>query len=272
MGGEFRQPPEGPKIGPEKRVTELPDAKKQELGDLGKLVSEPAKLDKRVVEAAQQAAVEDLPPAPGSDNAEEGAERLEALQQVLEELPEPEQDPAELAIEEAAEPTIEERQEFIRCMLGNKPYERTFELFGGVIRLKMVDLTPADMDILFSHLADDQRNGVIQTVDDWNTELDRYRMFWMTRELTWGEEILQPQQEAMDNSAKKHRVALNAFLLRFTSSVPYRAVLRATRIFQRHLDKLTEGALDSDFWEAGGSDSPSVPSSEGPSITGSNPG
>ena len=269
--GSFEQPPEGPKIGPTKEPEELPEAKRQELGDLGKLVSEPAKLDERVAEAEPTAKIADLPPAAEPDKSQEGFARFEALQSVLEEAPEPEVDPAEVAIEEAAEPTIAERQEFIRCLLGNKPYEREFALFGGALTLKMMDLAPADMDGLFKQLANDQRSGVIETVDDWNTELDRYRMFWMTREIVWGEETLHPYKDATECEAGKRRAALNLFLLHFQGSVPYRAMLHVTRIFQRHLDKLTEGALEPDFWEAGGSDSPSEPTSEEPSTTESSP-
>ena len=269
--GTFEQPPEGPKIGPTKELADLPEAKRQELGDLDKLVSEPAKLDPRVATEPLAAKIEDLPPSAEPDKSQEGLARMEALQAVLEEEPEPVVDPAEAVIEEAAEPTIEERQEFMRCVLGNKPYERAFELFGGTIKLKMLDVSPADMDTLFSQLAHDQQSGVIETVDDWNTELDRYRMFWMTSELVWGEETLHPYKAAVECGNGKGRAALNRFLLRFQSSVPYRAMLHATRIFQRHLDKLTEGALDPDFWEAGGSDSPSEPTSEEPSITESSP-
>ncbi len=270
--GSFKQPPEGPKIGPEKSLDELPEAKRQELGALDKLALEPAAPDPRVDATEQpEAKIEDLPPTGEADNANEGVARMEALQHLLEEAPKPELDPELATIEEAAEPTIEERQEFIRCTLGNKPYTKAFELFGGAVKLKMVDLTPADTDVLFSQLADDQRSGVIQTVDDWNTELDRYRMFWMTQQLVCGEETTQPYKEAVESGAKKRRGALNAFLLRFSGTVQYRAVLHATRIFQRHLDKLVEGALDSDFWEADGPDSPSELTSEEPSTTGPSP-
>lgn len=270
--GSFKPPPEGPKIGPEKSLKDLPEAKRQELGDLDKLASEPADQDPRVVAAEQpKAKIEDLPPTGEADNAEEGVARMEALQHLLEKAPEPELDPELAVIEEAAEPTIEERQEFIRCMLGNKPYTKAFELFGGAVKLKMVDLTPSQTDWLFSQLATDQQLGVIKTVDDWNTELDRYRMLYMTSELTWGDKITQPHKEAMTCGAGKHREALNDFLQRFKSTVPYRAMLQAARIFQRHLDKLAEGALDSDFWEAGGPDSLSELTSEEPSTTGSSP-
>ena len=56
-------------------------------------------------------------------------------------------------------------------------------------------------------------------------------------------------------------------MAQFKGTVVYRSMMRVARIFQRHLDKLVEGALDSDFWEVGGSDSPSEPTSEEPSTT-----
>jgi hypothetical protein len=256
--GEFAQPQAGPKIGPEKTLADLPEAKRQELGELGKLAATPK----------ASAAIEELPVADVPDNSEDGVARLEALQRVLtEDEPVPEQDPEEAAIEEAAEPTIEERQDFIRCMLGNKPYRKNFELFGGAIKLTMADLTPREMDMLFSQLAKEQKDDVIQTVDDWNTEFDRYRLVWTTEELTWGDEVSKPHAEAMATASQLLRKQMDDFMLRFKSTVPYRAMLRASRIFQLHLDKLEKGALNSDFWADDGLGSQSEPISEEPSIT-----
>jgi hypothetical protein len=238
---------------------------------LAKLVAEPATLDPRVAVEEQQAAkIADLPPAAEPDNSGEGVKRLEALQSVLAEVPEPPADPEEVAIEEAAEPTIEERQEFIRCVLGNKPYQKAFELFGGAIRLTMADISPKEIDTLYSQLAKDHKAGVVETMDDWSTELDRYRMFWTIKELMWGDECSKPHAMAMETTLLRNQ--LDTFMMRFKSTVPYRAMLRVSRIFQRHLDKLMAGALDPDFWEGGGSDLPSEPTSEEPSTTESSPG
>jgi len=260
--GSFDQPPAGPKIGPEKHLVDLPEAKRQELGALDKLVATPA----------APTTIEELPVADVPDNSEEGVARMEALQHVLEnDEPVPERDPEEVAIEEAAEPTIEERQDFIRCVLGNKPYRKNFELFGGAIKLAMADLTPKEMDGLFSQLAREQQAGVIQTVDDWNTEFDRYRLVWMTEELVWGAETVKPHAEAMATAPQLLQKQLADFLLRFKSTVPYHAMLRASRIFQLHLDKLEKGALNSDFWADDGLDLQSEPISEEPSTMAPSP-
>lgn len=256
--GEFEQPQAGPKIGPEKKLADLPEAKQQELGDLDKLTATPP----------TPAAIEELPAADVPNNTEDGVARMEALHRVLEDdEPVPEQDPEEAVIEEAAEPTIEERQDFIRCMLGNKPYRKNFELFGGAIKLTMADLTPKEMDTLFNQLAAEQKDGMIQTVDDWNTEFDRYRLVWTTAELTWGAEVLKPRAEATETASQSLRKQKDDFLLRFKSTVPYRAMLRASRIFQLHLDKLAKGALNSDFWADDGLGSQSELISEEPSTT-----
>jgi hypothetical protein len=249
--GTFKQPPPGPKIGPVKEVADLPESKKAELGDLSKLVVNP-------VDAAPKD-ITDLPGTVDPQQVNEGVQRLEALSSVLEKAaPDIQEIDPEIAfIEETAEPTTADRQAFLRCVLGNTSYQKTYELFGGAVKINMQDIPPSEVDSIFEQLAKDQQAGAVQTVDDWNTQLDRYRMMWMSQSLQYGTTALTPR--AVINSATDKRAALCSFVNNINSSVYYRAVLRIVRIFQRHLDKLMEGALNPDFWVADGPDSPSEP-------------
>ncbi|KKN18963.1 hypothetical protein LCGC14_0950480 [marine sediment metagenome] len=268
--GGFKDPPEGPRIGPSKDISEVPEDVRAELGDIEKLkaIAEPAKLDPRV--AADEATAADEQPRepavdPGAETsvmahtrAEQGAEQLSALKTVLQEE-QPEEDP----LDEAAAPTDDDKREFIRCLLGDQPYVKEYELFNGMIKIRLRDLSPAQEDQLFAEMAIAQRNGKIETEDDWDLMLDRLRMVACSESLMWaGKEIC----GAFDPE-KGLYVASENLLQSFKGATTYRALLRIVRVFRRHLQILMERAMDPDFWEVDGPDLQFAPISKEPSTT-----
>lgn len=270
--GEFGNAPKGPDIGPTKDLSELSPEKRAELGDIEglKLLSEAAPLDPRIAaeeatRSAETAVDEQTDPSAETkvlERAEEGAERLEILREVLDRenagLVEP-PDP----IEEEAVPTVEDRQEFMRCILGDKSYEKAYDLFGGMIRVTLRDLTPGENDIVFSQLAIAQREDKLDTEDDWDLLLDRFRLTAGMSRMIWAGKVNRQSfdfKESLSSASEKLIESLK-------NSTVYRALLRLSRVFQRHLTILMERATDPDFWVVDGPDSPSEPTSEGQSTT-----
>lgn len=257
----FDQPPKGPKIGPMKHYSELPADKKASLGDLDKLakdVFEPAKLDPRV-EVAEKETVKD----PSGDETqpydpEDIAEELAAMRTVLDqEAPE---EPDEM--EQVATPTEEDKQQFLRSILGDVAYVKEYSLFGGMLVVTMTDISPALEDRIFEQLALDQADGVIKTQADWDLMEDRYRIVTSMAKVLW------MGKEAVANyNTDSLRERVKARIDSLKSSVLYRALLRVTRVFRRHLDILCEKAMTSDFWQSGGPSSQSEPSSQEQSST-----
>ena len=259
MGKAFEQPPKGPKLGPMQDFQSLPEHRKEQLGDLATLgaevVSQPAKLDPRIIEQEQKEAEElleeEAPQAP-KKTPEEVAEELEALHTVLEEdIPEEEPDP----IDEAAEPTEDDRRNFMRSILGDIQYEKEYVLFGGMVVVKMVDISPKQEDEIFEQLAVDQREEIIKTQEDWEIQLDRYRAVTNVRSILKSGVA----GDAPENPRKKTLREKVDSICRMTNSTTYRAILRSVKVFRRQLDILTERSMQSDFWQVDGLSSPLEP-------------
>jgi len=254
----FEQPPKGPKIGPMKHFSELPADKKATLGDLDKLskeIFEPAKLDPRVeAEEKKTDPGEDTTPYDPQDIADE----LAAMQTVLErEAPEK---PDEM--EQAAVPSDEDKQQFLRSILGDTAYAKEYSLFGGMLVVTMTDISPALEDRIFEQLARDQADGTIKTQADWDLMEDRYRIVTNISKILW-----MGKQAVSDYNTEDLRERVKARIDSLKSSVLYRVLLRVTRIFRRHLDILCERSMTPDFWQSAGPSSQSEPSSQGRSNT-----
>jgi len=261
MGQNFDQPPRGPELGPVKNFKDLSPEKREQLGDMEKLVSEPAPLDPRVLEAEKAA---ETPPEPlrEPDESEETQKiqpdvtaELEALRAVLSQPDEvdDEPDPEELAMQAAAQPTDEDKQRFMRCLFGDTLYTKEYQLFGGMLIVEMTDRPALIDDRIFMQLSLDQKMGEIETQDDWDIMLDRYRMVSNIAKVMWsGNQIMEAATGSNLRELVKERIDEG-----IKNSVVYRALLRATRVFRLHLDVMLERAMDSDFWQVGGASSQS---------------
>ena len=247
--GPAKMPQEGPKIGKRVDASELPEHKKAEIGDFKK------ELERAQAADAPPPPLE--PPAPDPDETqkiERGVEVLEALKSIHEQE-DPQEDPSD-PIEEAAEPTDEDKQEFIRCMFGNRLYHKKFALFGGAFNVTLTDLTPRQEELLYQALA----KAEIPQGDDWAVLLDRMRL------------VSSITEAPIDFKAGDPEVELaNTFAHTLQSSTLYRTLMRTSRIFQRHLEIMLERSLDSDFWRADGSNLPPEPLPGEPSTTDESP-
>ena len=259
-------------MGPVKDFKDLSPEKREALGDMDSIVSTPAPLDPRVV-AAEQAAeeapvapvVKETEPDPSAETARLGADEMEALRAVLNrsELDEEVEDPEVLALEADAAPTTADKQNFMRCLFGDKPYTKEYHLFGGMLVVEMTDISPTREDAIFIQLSRDQKEGIVKTQDDWDIALDRYRMVCNIQKVIWsGQEImLSGDGEDLPTEVKVR------LLDGVKNSVVYRALLRVTRVFRRHLEFMLERAMDSDFWQVDGPSSLQEPTPVEPSTS-----
>ena len=280
--GNFSQPPEGPQIGPTRQFNELSEEKKRELGDLAEAakstVFTPAPLDPRVAaqEQTKEEAKQSVPdtqfdvgtrnPLQEDPRLQEAAEKFAALQSVID----TEADEEEGRVREAAMPTDEDKQVFFRALLGMNRYEKTFELFGGMLRATFVELTPDEEDHIFAELGKAQRNGVINTEEDWSVLFERLRMMHSIRKLTRsGADTYERNPDAEDLD-KILYTSVEPFISQFSGSIVYRALMDASRLFRTQLELMVESAASPDFWKVDGQASPQQPASEEPSTTARN--
>jgi len=265
--GNFKQPPEGPKLGPTRDYKDLSDEKKRELGDLAAAAREsvfkPVGLDPRVAKAEEEAAADQTWNVDADDRAKQAAETFDALQAVVSKDDE-QAAIDEAALAEAALPTDDDKQDFFRAILGNKRYEKTYELFGGMVRATFAELSPREEEDIFTEMGRAQAKGAVTTEDDWMVLFDRLRMLYSITSLqTTG-------QESYTRSADSDRIVytdVDRFIGRFNGSIVYQAILHASRLFRRQVEWMTEKALSSDFWRVDGPDSQPRLHPEAPSTT-----
>ena len=281
--GDFGKPPEGPKIGPTREYRDLPKEKQEELGDLAAAacdsVFKPAKLNPAVeAEEKAQAKLGDEPPAQAEteaidwENQQEADPRLvqagtayAALQSVVG-ADEEERRLNEQQLQADAMPTVEDKQNLFRAILGGLRYEKTFELFGGMVRVKMVELTPREEDYIFVEMGKAQSSGAVATEDDWMVMFERMRMMYSIREIqTSGQETYERDP---DSAGKMLHTDAEAFVGKFKGSILYQSLMQVARVFRAQTEIMTEAAASSDFWIVDGQDSPPPPSPEEPSTIG----
>jgi len=284
--GDFKRPPEGPQIGPTRNFSELTEERKRELGDLAAAAKEsvfkPAALDPRVTAAEGKSEPEQLEEkkydptqdaqfdvgsqreSTDSARMREAAEKLEALQKVIED--ERNQKQTEDELRSAALPTDEDKQNFLRAVLGNRRYEKTYEMFGGQLVVTLVELTPKEEDQIFSVLALGQLEKKINTEEDWMVAFERLRMIHSIKRVSAGGTVTTRDADAEDLDVVTVE-AINEYVNRFKGATTFRAIMQVSRLFRTQLELMLEAALDSDFWIVGGPDSQSQPMSEEPSTT-----
>jgi hypothetical protein len=280
--GDFKKAPEGPKIGPMQNFSELTEERKRELGDLAAVAKEtvfkPAKLDPRVAEAEQQEEKQ-WDPTQGvetqfdvgaartpaeSARVNEAVAKLKALQRVLE--AERDQPQSEEDLHASSAPTDEDKQNFLRAVLGNRRYEKTYALFGGQLLVTLVELTPKEEDQIFSSLAAGQLTQQINTEEDWMVAFERLRMIHSIKKVSAGGAVYTRDADSEDldvvtvDSIPEH-------VNRFKGATTFRAIMQVSRLFRTQLELMLEAALSPDFWIVGGPDSQSPRTPEAPSTT-----
>ena len=282
--GDFDKPPEGPKIGPTKDFKELSPEKQAELGDLAAAskdtVFKPAGLDPRVAEAGQVALDEEQPKQVHKDKIDwakgqepdprlmKAGESLDALESVLA-REEEKRAVDETQIQQDAAPTVEDKQNLFRAILGGLRYEKTFELFGGMVRLVMVELTPREEDFIFAEMGRAQAAGAVKTEDDWMVMFERMRMIYGIKHIqVSGQETYERNPDKAD---KVLYADTDALVGKFKGSIVYQSLMRTAQVFRAQTDMLTEAAASSDFWKVDGQDSPQSPPPGAPSTTAVDP-
>lgn len=270
--GNFKSPPEGPKIGPTIPYKDLSEDRKRELGDLSKAaentIFKAASLDPRVAAQETKAAEKSSPPAETMDvtkedeRAREAAEQYSALQDVLSESDESTED----ELRARAMPTPEDKQEFLRCILGNRSYRKTYALFGGLVEVTFRELTVREEDEIFGELGRAHASGAVITEEDWTVTFERLRMLnSLTRVHVQGSDDYVREPDIAHDKITYD--SIENHLTRLGASTMYRAILQMSRTFRAQMELMLEAASDSDFWMDVGHGSQQPPTSKEPSTT-----
>lgn len=148
----------------------------------------------------------------------------------------PEPEKKELEVDPA------DKRAFVRAVLGNKSFEKIYTFFGGDVEGTFVDRTSEEMDSIFTALEGKED-------DEWSKEADILCLCSSLREIKQrdGRKAYPPTDKS--DERRKELAALSRPL--------YEALLDASRNFETLINHMIEKAREPDFWQAGGSDSPS---------------
>lgn len=80
-------------------------------------------------------------------------------------------------------PTEDDKEEFIRSVLGSRGFERIVTRLGGKLKMRFISPTLADEDRILEQLRVEETSGVITTPEMWWTKLRRYRAAVMLVEI-----------------------------------------------------------------------------------------
>ena len=150
------------------------------------------------------------------------------------------------------EPDSADRQAFLRAVLGDKPYEKTFKLFNEMLEVTLVDRAAKATEKLYEEL---RKQGAADQLsdEDWTTWETRYILASTLRKLRFKGATVKEYDVPVDLKGR----ALE--LMEFTKPV-YLALVMTSRLFEQQIQLLTERAGDVGFWKADGSASQSKPS------------
>ena len=169
-------------------------------------------------------------------------------------------------------PSIEERRDFLRCILGGKPYEKIYELFGGHIKATLRERGVLMDDRIYTQVTTDWNEGLIKTNGDQDLAIERYKLACTMVKLEFFGtdpqefEIPDGAPAITDQSGNEVVASLREHTKNITQMKKggaslHIALLGAIRRFENHMGIIVQEAQTSDFWKAAGPDSPSQPSS-----------
>lgn len=151
-------------------------------------------------------------------------------------------------------PTADDKKEFVRSVLGMKPFTKIVELFNGEVKLFFEDRTFEETENLYAAMSNDAAVNTIATGTDeayavWEA---RYKLASTLRKVAMGRKdvVFAPADKYFDrfNEIKDALGKARGLLS---------AVLDASACFEAITFKLTNAAQDRSFWKTAGASSPS---------------
>lgn len=222
MPAEFSTPPQGGiKIPKTVDIKDADPERQAEYAELGKVAAE---LKEKLPE-------DDDTPVAGNDDPPSAPP------------PEPDLD------DSYYEPTLEDKQTFVRALLGGKQFEKRFKLFGS-IDATFVDRTTEMTEALYSQLDADTSAKKIKTSteEQWQTWVERYQLASTLREYKDGTGVRShpPTNELFPRVQELMKMPKPLYI----------ALMQTARRFEAIVNTLTRRAHDDPFWKTGGANSP----------------
>lgn len=133
--------------------------------------------------------------------------------------------------------TDDDKKTFVRSVLGNRPFSKTYVLFGSV-RVVLTDRTPdATLEMYNAAVKEAQPDTA-----DWPAALNRHCLAYTLTEMEIDRKV-----------EKQAQLPVNMEYLKKLPRPLYLALLDVSDAFEQLVNVLVDKAQDRDFWRAGGS-------------------
>jgi hypothetical protein len=155
--------------------------------------------------------------------------------------------------------TDRDKEDFVACLLGNTRFKRTFELFGGKLRVTLRALLTEETKAIYKQLIIDQQQGVVNSEAEWFAQMMDYRLVCSVESLADKDGKLisvVPEMAEMPFTPDKDNPLATplAATLDYVNTkvlaqeVTKRLVGTHLRQFQRLVEALEAMALEPSFW------------------------
>lgn len=159
-------------------------------------------------------------------------------------------DPLQPSIKAKVELTAEDKENFFKAFLADRPYVEDILLFGGKVRLKLATMTLQQNTDVFRQIAHDQDKGIAKTEDTYFIKVTLYRFSQSLMELDG--KVFCPEISAASHSEKEGvtYVKVRAETLEKWPLYKLGVILEAFKEFEQKVLALSQAALSKDFWKA----------------------
>ncbi len=83
----------------------------------------------------------------------------------------------DLSMPSLVEPEHQEKLSFLHSVLGQKPFVKQYEMFGGQVVVRFRTLTTKEMDVIYRAVFKQREQGLILTAQDYWEKVNRYRLY-----------------------------------------------------------------------------------------------
>ena len=83
----------------------------------------------------------------------------------------------DLSMPALVEPDHEEKLSFLHSVLGQKPFTKQYDMFGGQVVVRFRTLSTKEMDVIYRAVFKQREKGEIVTAQDYWEKVNRYRLY-----------------------------------------------------------------------------------------------
>lgn len=148
--------------------------------------------------------------------------------------------------------TEDDKEEFWKCFLANKPYTERVKLFGGRQTIQFRSLTHAETEDIDAQKVKDYKNGLLKTDENYAYQLLLYRLSLQL--LSIDDELveLKPSKASFGPAGDKDNTYLFSRIEAFNDWQAFKlaAYAQSLNYFNLKVTELTELIRDINFYEA----------------------